>query len=80
MKKKPEAADRARRAARSAEVVKEEITKAAQTVQLLRSDLGNAYKATADPLLQIVLLRLMNLSVELQSGVVQVEAALEERK
>ena len=61
-------------------VAKEEITKASQTAQLLRSDLGSAYKNAADPLLQIVLLRLMKLASELQSELLQVEAAMDERK
>ena len=61
-------------------MAKEEITKASQTAQLLRSDLGSAYKNAADPLLQIVLLRLMKLASELQSELLQVEAAMDERK
>jgi hypothetical protein len=61
------------------DVVNEEITKAAQTAQLLRSDLGSAYKAAEDPLLQIVLLRLMKLSNDLQSELTQVQAAVTER-
>jgi hypothetical protein len=63
----------------STDMVTEEITKAAQTAQLLRSDLGAAYKAAADPLLQIVLLRIMKLSADLQSELVQVEAAMQDR-
>jgi hypothetical protein len=51
----------------SSRVVQEEITKATQTAQLLGSDLGSAYKAAEDPLLQIVLLRLMRLANELRS-------------
>ena len=61
------------------DVVKEEITKATQTAQLLRSDLGSAYKAAENPLLQIVLLRLMELAGKLQSELTQVQAAVNER-
>lgn len=61
-------------------VVKEEITKAAQTAQLLRSDLGAAYKRATDPLLQIVLLRIMKLSADLQSELSQLEVAMDDRK
>jgi hypothetical protein len=61
------------------DVVHEEITKAAQTAQLLRSDLGSAYKAAEGPLLQIVLLRLVRLSSDLQSELTQVQAAVTER-
>jgi hypothetical protein len=67
------------KASATTEVVKEEIAKATQTAQLLRSDLGCAYKAAEDPLLQIVLLRLMELAGKLQSELTQVQAAVNER-
>jgi hypothetical protein len=57
----------------------EEITKATQTAQLLSSDLGSAYQAAEDPLLQIVLLRLMQLTRELRSELTRVHTAMEER-
>lgn len=60
-------------------VAKEEITKAAQTAQLLRSDLGGAYKAAEDALLQIVLLRLLGLADQLLSEVSQLQAAMDDR-
>ncbi len=60
-------------------VVQEEITKAFQTAQLLGSDLGSAYKAAEDPLLQIALLRLLGLANELRSELSRVHTAMEER-
>jgi hypothetical protein len=58
-------------------VVKEEITKAAQTAQLLRADPSAAYKAAADPLLQMALQRIMKVSADLQAELVQVETAMQ---
>ena len=80
MKKKPKLAGGPPKPARPTNVVKEEIVKAAQTAQLLRADLGSAYKAADDPLLQIIILRLMKLAAELHSEVDQVAVAMEERK
>ena len=60
-------------------VVVEEITKATQTALLLGSDLGSAYKAAEDPLLQIVLLRLMRLANELRSELARVHTAMGQR-
>ena len=59
-------------------VVREEIAKATQTAQLLNSDLGSAFKAAEDPRLQIVLLRLMELTNELQTELTRVHSAAEE--
>jgi hypothetical protein len=80
MKQKPKLARVPPQPARPTDVVKEEIAKAAQTAQLLRADLGSAYKAADDSLLQIILLRLMKLATELHSEVAQVEVAIGERK
>jgi hypothetical protein len=80
MKAKPQPPPPPNKTAPSLAVAVEEITKAAQTAELLRSDLGAAYKAATDPLLQIVLLRIMKLSADLQSELVQVQAAVEDRQ
>ena len=80
MKAKSQRPSRSNKTAPGLAVAAEEITKAAQTAELLRSDLGAAYKSTTDPLLQIVLLRIMKLSADLQSELVQVEAAMDGRK
>ena len=79
MKAKPRSPHPKKQTAPARAVVTEEITKAAQTAELLRSDLGAAYKASADPLLHIVLLRIIKLSADLQSELVQVQAAMEDR-
>lgn len=80
MRKKSQPSRVPTKAAPVSAVVKEEITKAAQTAELLRADLGAAYKAAADPLLQIALLRIMKLSADFQSELVQIETAMQGRK
>ena len=80
MRKKSQPPTVPKKAAPVNAVVKEEITKAAQTAQLLRADLGTAYKAAADPILRTALLRIMKLSAGLQSELVRVEAKIHGRK
>lgn len=60
-------------------VVVEEITKATQTAQLLSSDLGSAYKAAEDPLMQTVLTRLMKTTNKVRSDLTRIHTAMEKR-
>jgi hypothetical protein len=57
----------------------EKITKATQTAQLLSADLGNAYKAAEDPLMQIVLTRLMKTTNKVRSDLTRIHTAMEKR-